>query len=126
MRHMHERPTSLDLGAIDQLRDVADGDEKFLGEIVYDYLTDAPGQLDMIDRAVASGATDEALRAAHTLKSTSATFGARTLEGLAREIEGLARAGRLLEVVSLSRQAREELGSVTVQLRELDLGGGEQ
>ncbi len=123
---MPERSLALDLAAIDQLRDVADGDETFLGEVVDEYLADAPDQLDTIDSAVASGATDEALRAAHTLKSTSATFGARTLEGLAREIEGLARAGRLLEVVSLSRQAREELGSVTVQLRELDLGGGEQ
>ncbi|MDQ3688490.1 MAG: Hpt domain-containing protein [Chloroflexota bacterium] len=123
---MPERPTSLDLGALDHLRDVADGDEKFLSEIVDDYLADAPGQLDTIDHAVASGAADEALRAAHTLKSTSATFGARTLEGLAREIEGLAREGRLREIDSLSRRARQELGSVTLQLRELDLGGAEQ
>lgn len=123
---MVERPTSLDLDAIDQLRDVADGDEAFLREIVDDYLADAPGQLDTIDHAVASGAADEALRAAHTLKSTSATFGARTLEGLAREMEGMAREGRLHEVDSLSRHARQELGLVAVRLRELDLGGREQ
>lgn len=120
---MREPPASLDLRAIDQLRDVADGDATFLAEIVDEYVADAPVQLDTIDRAVASGARDEALRAAHTLKSTSATFGATTLEGLAREMEGLAREGRLNEVGSLSRQARQELGSVTVQLRELDLGG---
>ncbi len=123
---MPERRLALDLAAIDQLRDVADGDETFLSEIVDEYLADAPDQLDTIDSALASGATDEVIRAAHTLKSTSATFGAWTLEGLAREMEGLARAGRLREVVSLSSQAREELGSVAVHLRELDLGGGEQ
>ncbi len=123
---MVERGSPLDPDALERLRDASDGDEAFISEIVEEYLTDAPGQLDTIDRAVASGAHDEALRAAHTLKSTSATFGATTLEAVAREMERLAREGRLDELDRLSSQAREELGNVTELLRELDLGGGER
>lgn len=123
---MVERRTFLDADALERLRDASDGDEAFLTDIVEEYLTDAPGQLDTIDGAVASGAQEEALRAAHTLKATSATFGATTLEALARQMEGLAREGRLDEVGRMSRQAREELGHVTGLLRDLDLGGGER
>jgi HPt (histidine-containing phosphotransfer) domain-containing protein len=123
---MAEPRAALDADAIDRLREAADGDEAFLHELVEEYLTEAPDQLATIERAVGSGATEEALRAAHTLKSTSATFGATALADLAREMEGLAREGRLDSLEGLAGQARTELGRVSALLRELELElGGE-
>ena len=116
---------ALDANAIERLREAADGDEAFLAEIVEEFLTEAPDQLATIERAVGGGAREEALRAAHTLKSTSATFGATALAELARQMETQAREGRLGEIPVLAGQARTELGQVSAVLRELELGGGD-
>jgi HPt (histidine-containing phosphotransfer) domain-containing protein len=121
---MGEPGAALDAAAIERLREAADGDEAFLREIVDEFLTEAPDQLATIERAVGGGAREEALRAAHTLKSTSATFGATVLADLAREMESHARDGRLDQIPVLAGQARTELGQVSALLRELDLAGG--
>jgi HPt (histidine-containing phosphotransfer) domain-containing protein len=60
------------------------GDEPaFLAELIDTYLDDAPSLL----AAMRSGGTEELRRAAHTLKSNSATFGARRLAELCRRLE---------------------------------------
>ena len=46
-------------------------------------------------QALAQGQTDDLRRASHTLKSTSATFGAMALSAAARELESLVREGML-------------------------------
>jgi HPt (histidine-containing phosphotransfer) domain-containing protein len=55
-------------------------------------------------QALAQGQAAEVRRAAHTLKSTSATFGAKALSELARQLEYRARDGILEGVEALLDQ----------------------
>jgi HPt (histidine-containing phosphotransfer) domain-containing protein len=85
----------LDEATIDQLFESVGSDPAFLDELVEAYLSDAPAQLAAARAAVAAGSADDLVRPAHTLKSSSSTFGAQTLAGLARDLELRARAGSL-------------------------------
>jgi HPt (histidine-containing phosphotransfer) domain-containing protein len=51
---------------------------------------------------------DEVRRAGHSLRSTSATFGATTLSALARELEARAHEGLLDEAAELLQQTADE------------------
>lgn len=85
----------LDEATIAQLFESVGADPAFLDELVEAYLADAPGQLAAARAAVAAGSPEDLVRPAHTLKSSSSTFGALTLAGLARDMELQARAGSL-------------------------------
>ena len=77
---MNAEPGSIiDSAALDRLRGSV-GDE-FVGELVATFLGDAPAQLAALRGAVERGDAEEARRAAHTLKSNGATFGAERLLG---------------------------------------------
>jgi len=69
------------------------GDEAFLAEILALFLADAPGMLERIQAARASGDAAELERAAHALKGASATIAALEVPPVALEIERLAREG---------------------------------
>jgi HPt (histidine-containing phosphotransfer) domain-containing protein len=59
-------------------------------------------------QALEQGQADDLHRAAHTLKSTSATFGAMVLSAVARELEYLARDGVLEGAAGLIARAEAE------------------
>jgi histidine phosphotransfer protein HptB len=89
-----------DLAALDpaSLRDLFDllgDDQDALTEIVDAFIEEAPLRLAELRAGLDAG--DGALvgRAAHTLKANAATFGARTLEALSRDLEETARSGDL-------------------------------
>ena len=67
-------PEPLEPTAMNRLLEMSGGDRGFVGELIDEYLSDAPGLL--TDLRDATG--DELVRScpAHTLKSTSATLGA--------------------------------------------------
>jgi CheY-like chemotaxis protein len=93
-------PTSeaplLDPAAIQQLRDtLGDKADTMLPELIANFCLDAPKLILDARQALANGQTEEVRRAAHTLKSTSATFGATELSELARQLESRARDGLL-------------------------------
>lgn len=69
------------------------GDNEFLRDLIDTYLEEAPRLLDNIQHAIDHHDAEAMKNAAHTLKSTSATFGARDLAALCQEIETLGRAG---------------------------------
>jgi hypothetical protein len=56
-------------------------------------LSDAPRLVEAARRGLEHGQTDEVRRAAHTLKSNGATFGATSLSELSRQLEALAKSG---------------------------------
>ena len=85
----------LDASALDELRDAVGGDEAFVAELLSDYLTDATTYVEDLQQAIEDGHRGVLERTAHTLKSSSATFGAETLAELNREVEALARDGQL-------------------------------
>jgi HPt (histidine-containing phosphotransfer) domain-containing protein len=70
--------------------------EAALAELVETYLADSPALFAELRTAIAADDAATARRAAHTLKSTSASFGADGLAARCREIEAAAAAGNLV------------------------------
>jgi len=71
------------------------GDRSLLTALVDTFLSDAPRLVEAARRGFEHGQTDEIRRAAHTLKSNGATFGATSFSELSRQLEALARSGIL-------------------------------
>ena len=94
-------------------------DHEALAELVDAFLEEAPLRLAELESGLAS--EDAALvgRAAHTLKSNAATFGAVTLEGVCRALEALVRSGELAAAPALVGRARAEWLAVEPTLVEL-------
>lgn len=70
-------------------------DPDFVGELVDEFLADAPVQLAAMRAAVEQGDAAELVRPAHTLKGTSANLGAALLAAECRAIEELAKSGAI-------------------------------
>ena len=84
----------IDAKAMQVLRDMAGEDAAgVLAEVIDAYLEDTPKLLQAIEEAIIQGNAVALERAAHTLKSSSATLGAMTLSKLCKELEAMARAG---------------------------------
>ena len=84
----------IDKNVLDGIRALeGDGSRGLLERIINLYLTDAPRLVEGILSAAEKGDTESLLRAAHTLKSSSANVGATGLSELCRKVEGMARAG---------------------------------
>jgi len=106
----------LDLNTFNALKESTG--EDFVGELIDAFLEDAVTQLDEMKNAIASNDADTFRRAAHSLKSNAATFGAADLQALARELEMMGReqnlaVGNRLEVL------KEAFELVKRQLGEL-------
>lgn len=71
------------------------GSPGFLDELIGAFLEDAPTLLASLRQAVERADAPEVRRAAHTLKSNGASFGAMTFSSLCQEAEAMARAGTL-------------------------------
>ena len=85
---------SLDAAALDNLKKELGG-ENFLLEVIDAFLADSPMLLAMLRRSLDAKDANELRRAAHTLKSNGATFGAERFSELCRELEQRARNGQL-------------------------------
>jgi PAS domain S-box-containing protein len=90
-----ESSAVLDPSALERLREMAGEDAEFLREMFQTYLAEAPGMLAEMRQALKTGDTTTLRRAAHSLKSNSADFGARALSDLCRELEVMGKAGTL-------------------------------
>jgi HPt (histidine-containing phosphotransfer) domain-containing protein len=86
------------------------GDEgrEAVRELLDAFLDDAATQIATLHSAVERGDAELAGRTAHTLKSNGATFGARPFAELCRELEALAREGRLDAAPELLRRVDQE------------------
>jgi two-component system, sensor histidine kinase and response regulator len=81
--------------ALDDLLATTGGDPAFLAELIDTYFEDTGTLLPAMRKAVVAGSADQLRRAAHSLKSNSASFGAHELTVLCRELEEQGRAGSL-------------------------------
>jgi HPt (histidine-containing phosphotransfer) domain-containing protein len=81
--------------AIDDLVSDLGGDQATVAEILASFLEEAPTVLEQLRQAAAAKDLEGARRAAHTLKSTSAQFGAMALSEKCKEAEFAAKAGTL-------------------------------
>jgi len=109
--------TPIDLAAFAELLETVGGDRDFLAELVETYRADCPLLFAELRAAVAAGDSPAARRAAHTLKSTSASMGALGLAAQCREIEAAAAAGDLDELDERVEQAAATYADVEAALR---------
>ena len=90
--------------------------EAFILDIVSSYRENAPKLISAIEEAL-SGEDQEAFtRAAHTLKSNSATIGATDLSQLSAEMEQYGKVGELSGMQEKILQLKKELQSVLDEL----------
>jgi HPt (histidine-containing phosphotransfer) domain-containing protein len=113
---MTELQSALDNAVLDALRESIGDDREFLAELIDTFVEDAPGQLESLRGSAASGDADGARRAAHTLKGSSLTFGAKELASLCQEAESVAGAGDLDSVLAQADGIDREWGRVRAEL----------
>src|SRR5437016_7905123 len=97
---------AVDEGVLRALLDDMGGDPEVVKELVQSYLEEAPRLLAEARQAHSIRDAPTFQRAVHTLKSTSATFGAMALAETSRLMEQAARTGKLptaAEVETLQR-----------------------
>ena len=75
------------------LLDSLGGDVDFLSELVEAYVTSSPELMDSMRQAIASGEAPALQRAAHSLKTGSASFGAVAFAARCKALEDMGKAG---------------------------------
>lgn len=83
------------------------------------YIESSLPTLQQAEQAAADGNAEVLRSTSHSLKSSSASIGATTLSGLFRELEAMAKAGRMAEVGPVIGRTRAEYERALVALREL-------
>ncbi len=108
---------AIDKTTFDELKQISGAD--FINELIDTFLEDAPRLFNELKAAQEAGNADTFRRAAHSLKSNAATFGATQLSELAKELETLGREDRLKETGDRLNVLKEALDSACDELRGL-------
>lgn len=110
----------LDRAAIERLvATCGDGGTEVVASLLGTFFDDAPRVLAGLHRAIERNHTEDARRAAHTLKGNGMTFGALFLAHVAREIETLAIAGDIEGAATLFGELEAEFRMAREALQEL-------
>ena len=110
-------PTSqIDMNTFNSLKESTGAD--YIGELIDAFLDDAPNLLAQMKSALVGKDAESFRRAAHSMKSNAATFGAMELSALAKELENLARENNL-EIGNRLEVMEEAFRQVESQLRAL-------
>ena len=115
-----DRPSAqvLDQAAFERLR--ATMGAGFLGELLSTFVEDSRELVGTMRRALGERDTDSFRRAAHSLKSNAASFGAMTLSTLAKDLEALAKSGSLDGAAPRVERLAGECERVLRALREVE------
>ena len=92
---------------------------EFINELIDTFLEDSPGLIEEMESALKVNNVDSFRRAAHSLKSNAATFGANELFALAKELEMLGKENKLTETGDRLKALQESYESVREELSEL-------
>jgi PAS domain S-box-containing protein len=114
--------TVIDPTVFDELVASTGGDADFIRELIDTYLTDAPGLFEQMRTALAAGDAETFRRAAHSLKSNSASLGALTLSAQAKELEMMGKEASLEGAAAKIAAADVEYAKVKAAL-EVKLAG---
>src|SRR6185437_6058423 len=110
----------LERAAIEEIRKMGGpAGDVLVTRVVGQYLGTAPRLAATIRESIEGGNTDAAWRAAHTLKSSSGTLGARKLAACCLEIEQTARAGNSDAVKAMLAPLDRALAEVIAELKPL-------
>jgi HPt (histidine-containing phosphotransfer) domain-containing protein len=107
----------IDLAIFENLKVMMGSD--FIGELIDAFFEEAPVLIIQVEGALAVGDAETFRRAAHSLKSSSASFGAMDLSALAKELELVGKEGNLVGVAEKVTQLKEEYVSVHDTLEAL-------
>ncbi|MGB8643736.1 MAG: response regulator [Anaerolineae bacterium] len=119
-------PVVLDPTALDRLRgNLGTDTDAMMPMLLQNFFEDVPKLIADARRTLGTEQTMELRRAAHTLKSISATFGAMRLAGLAREMEYKARDGTLEDAGELLGRIEVEYSSAKTALQARFNGGSQ-
>jgi CheY-like chemotaxis protein/HPt (histidine-containing phosphotransfer) domain-containing protein len=110
----------LDQNVLDELRKLeADGAPDLLADLIGLFQQETPPLLDSIRDAVATGNADKLRAAAHTLKGSSGSLGARGLAALCADLERVGRSGSVAGAAALLAPLAAEYARVCVALAEV-------
>lgn len=96
---------------------VEDTDAEFVNELIDTYLDDSPHQIAEMRQALVKQNNENFRRAAHTLKSNSANFGAGSLSEMAKELEDMAKEDNLEGATEKLQAFEEAYAQVAVELK---------
>lgn len=85
----------IDREVLDSLLEAVGGDGEFLAELLETYFADTPQLFTAMHKALTDGNAEDFRRAAHSLKSNSANFGAMDLSRKAKGLEDMGKSGKL-------------------------------
>ena len=108
---------TIDQATFDELKQMSGAD--FINELIDTFLEDAPKIIDELKSALKANNADSFRRAAHSMKSNAATFGASQLAALAKELEMLGKENKLHETGDRLRALEEAYESASLELKEL-------
>ncbi len=102
---------------IEQLASITDSQGfSVLGELLNAFLAAVPVRLETLDRAVTGGDLREVADQAHALTGSAASFGARGMAALCRQLRTAAKEGDVGEVADLVRAVHAEFAAVRAWL----------
>jgi CheY-like chemotaxis protein len=107
--------SAIDAPVLTRLRDSLG--EAATAEVIETFLAEGPQLVSALREAVERGDSAELRRAAHTLKSNAATFGASALAELCRELEEVGEAGKVAGAAHLVARAEAEHERVRSDLK---------
>lgn len=107
----------IDKTTFEELKQMS-GDD-FINELIDTFLDDAPKMIAEIKSGLATNNADIFRRAAHSMKSNAATFGASQLAALAKELEMLGKENKLSETGDRLNALEEAYASVCDELKGL-------
>ncbi|MGI9332790.1 MAG: response regulator [Gammaproteobacteria bacterium] len=113
----------LDRKQLDELEATVGG-QAFLGELIDAFLEDGPNLLADLRRGLDQADASLLMRAAHSLKSNSADFGAANLSDLSKQIEAMGKTGALDGTASLVAEIETEFERVHVALQSVKASAG--
>lgn len=102
----------IDQAVFTNLLDSMGGDVDFLTELVEAYIVSTPELFTSIRQALDSGDAPALQRAAHSLKTGSASFGALSFAAYCKELEDMGKSGRL-------EDARQKFTAIEVGYQEV-------
>jgi signal transduction histidine kinase/CheY-like chemotaxis protein/HPt (histidine-containing phosphotransfer) domain-containing protein len=106
----------IDRDVLARLAEGVGGDADFVSELIQGFAEDAPALVAAAREGLERGDADALRRAAHTLKSNAATFGAHALSDRSREVEQAAKRDDLADGATKVDAMARELENVLVAL----------
>jgi CheY-like chemotaxis protein/anti-sigma regulatory factor (Ser/Thr protein kinase) len=118
-RWLRDEESPIDPAAMANLRELDEGRDDLLREVIGLFLEETPPRLDTLAAAVGAGDTESLWRAAHALRSGAANLGATRVVRLCDMVEKRGRAGLLEGVVELAAELRQAVDAALQTLREI-------